>query len=139
MSTFKLYTDASLSTEFNPATDRIGPVSDNVANDFVLYLGSTVTGRRARRNSDPGVDPIQVTVTDTDPGNNLEAADVKLAETNVDLDSAVGGDPLNYGVTEVLGGVGNQLEIHIRVQYLGGIATDETVGIEVTQLQEDEP
>lgn len=138
MATFKFYKDAGLTQEFNPVSDRIGPVNDP-PQDFVIYFGSTDATKRVRANSNPGTDNLEVSITDTDAGNNLEAADVKLADSNLNLDSAVAGAALDLGVTQLLGGVGNAIEIHLRVSYSGGVASDETVGITFNELVEDQP
>lgn len=64
--TFKLYTDSGLTTEFNGLyqltheTDQ----SDN-PQDFTLYFGSNTSGRQLEANSNPGVDDITLTPTDT--------------------------------------------------------------------------
>jgi len=63
---FKLYTDSGLTAEFNGLyqlthqTDQ----SDN-PQDFTLYFGSTVSNRQLQANSNPGVDDITLTPTNT--------------------------------------------------------------------------
>lgn len=118
MATFKFYKDSGLVEEFNPVSDVIGPVS-NPPQDFVLYFGSTDAANKAVAKTNPGTDPIVVSIVDADPGNDLETTDVKLATTNGGLAGATGGASLDLPAT-VNGGVGNQVEIHIRVNFAGG-------------------
>lgn len=134
MASFKFYKDLGLTEVFDPLVDRIGPVTES-SQDFVLYLGSTDSGKKIEESLSPGTGNIVASITDTDVGNNLEASDVKLASSNPNLDSAVAGNPLTIG-TSVLSGVGNKVEIHIRVEYSGGITSDETVGIALNTVVE---
>lgn len=132
---FKFYTDAALTTEFTPGVDWLGPVT-SPPQDFVLYLGSTVSANKVEASSDPGIDQITISITDTDPGNNLEATDIKLATTNGGLTGATGGASLDLG-TVINGGSANAAEVHIRVAFAaGGIVTDQTCGIESNTLVE---
>lgn len=83
--------------------------------DSVVYLGSTVAGKRFRAASNPGVDDIELSVLDTDAGAGQAASAVKLATSAVDLDSAVAGAPLVLG-TQLLSGPDNSVEVHVRVE-----------------------
>lgn len=66
--TFKLYEDSSLTTEFGGtlSVTHQSDLSDN-PQDFVLYLGSTATSVQLQATSNPGVDNITLTPTDTLP------------------------------------------------------------------------
>ena len=132
--TFKLFKDSGLTQAFVPGTDFIGPVT-NPPEDFVLYLGSNTAANKIEADSDPGVDQITVSITDSDPGNNLEDTDVKLALSNAGLTGATGGADLDLG-TVINGGVGNAVAIHIRVSYSGGLTSDQTVGLALNTLVE---
>jgi len=63
---FKLYTDSGLTTPFTGTLQLTHNVnlSDN-PQDFVLYFGSEETGRQLDANSNPGVDDIELSPTDT--------------------------------------------------------------------------
>ena len=111
--TFGLYTNAALTIPFTPplvanqnADGSTGP------QDFVLYLGSTATGRTLHAQSNPGVDQITLTVVDAAPSTGEPATVVKLATTQGGLGS--GGQTLNLG-TAVSSGVGNALPIWVRI------------------------
>lgn len=62
---FKLYTDSGLTTPFSGTLQitNYTDLSDN-PQDFVLYLGSTISSRQLQANSNPGVDDITLTPTD---------------------------------------------------------------------------
>lgn len=65
---FKLYTDSNLTTEYSGISQftHQTDLSDN-PQDIVLYFGSTNATRRLEANSNPGVDNITLTPTDTLP------------------------------------------------------------------------
>lgn len=65
---FKLYTDSGLTTPFSGTYQLTHNVnlSDNPT-DFVLYFGSTDSARQLQANSNPGVDAINLTPTNTLP------------------------------------------------------------------------
>lgn len=64
--TFKLHTDAGLTAEFNGLFQLVHETdqSDN-PQDFTLYLGSNTANRELNANSNPGVDDIILTPTDS--------------------------------------------------------------------------
>jgi len=64
--TFKLYTDTNLTSQFNGLYQLTHEtdLSDN-PQDFTLYFGSTVADRQLQASSNPGVDDIVLTPTDT--------------------------------------------------------------------------
>jgi hypothetical protein len=93
---FKLWNDVAMTDEFIYISDKI--VAD-ISGDFTLYLGTNTANRQLQAYSDPGVDQITITPTDSNPGAGHEATEIKLATTQVGLDSAVAGDPLNLGTT----------------------------------------
>lgn len=64
--TFKLYTDSGLTTPFSGLYQLTHEtdLSDN-PQDFTLYFGSTESSRQLQANSNPGVDSVTLTPTDT--------------------------------------------------------------------------
>jgi len=113
--TLKAYNDAALSSRatklsaLQRSDGQSGPV------DFVIYMGSTVSGKRFRAASDPGTDDIILSIADADTESGQSAAAVKLASSASGLDSAVAGDPLSIG-PEILSGAVNAVEIHVRIE-----------------------
>lgn len=132
--TFKLYKDSGLTQEFIPGTDFIGPVT-NPPETFSLWLGSTTAANKAEADSDPGNDQIVVSISDSDPGNNLEDTDVQLGVDAAAAAAATAGAALNLG-TVINGGVGNAQQIAVRVSYTGGLTSDQTVSIVTNTLRE---
>lgn len=63
---FKLYTDSGLTSEFSGLYQLTHEtdLSDN-PQDFTLYFGSNTADRKLQANSNPGVDSITLTPTDT--------------------------------------------------------------------------
>lgn len=113
MATFKLYTDAGLTTPFTGdlLTQHVVGVNDPV--DKVLYLGSTGTDLKLETKVNPGVDSLLLTPTDSNPGSDHETTEIKLASTQLGLDSATAGAALNLG-TVINSGTANKKEIWIR-------------------------
>jgi len=113
--TFKLYQDAGLTTEFvGPLVNTQDADGTTAAQDYQLFIGSTVAGKTMRTKVNPGVDNITLNISDNTPANGPEATDIKLATTLIGLDSAVAGDPLLLGVT-IASGVPNAVAIFIRI------------------------
>lgn len=63
---FKLYTDSGLTTLFSGTLQLVHntDLSDN-PQDFTLYFGSEEVDRQLQANSNPGVDDIELSPTDT--------------------------------------------------------------------------
>jgi hypothetical protein len=118
----KVYADAALSSVvYNPnilqkSDGSTGPV------DIVLYLGSVLAGKIIEAQSDPGVDNIVLSISDSGAGTGQTANAIKLALSSSGLDSAVAGASLSLG-TEILSGADNAVAVYMRVQ-----ATDLSVG-----------
>lgn len=110
----KFYTDSGLTTEATSISAL--QASDGTADavDRVVYLGSTVSGNKFTAESDPGVDPIVVSIVDSSPSTGVQATHIKLATTNGGLGSALGGVALSLG-TEILSGVANAQAVHVRI------------------------
>ena len=63
---FKLYNDSDLTSAFSGIISTIHQTDlGDGDQDFVLYLGSLTIGRKIEANSNPGVDQITLTPTDT--------------------------------------------------------------------------
>lgn len=72
---FKLYTDDALTTPFSGLFQLTHQtdLSDN-PQDYQLWFGSTISGQQLQANSDPGVDNITLTPTDTLDGWEVATA-----------------------------------------------------------------
>ena len=113
--TFKLWTDAGLTTEFaGPLVNDQDADGSTADQDYVLYIGSNDAAKTMQTKVNPGIDQISLSIADTAPAAGPEVSHVKLALTNAALDAAVAGDPLNLGLT-IAGGVVNAVPVHIRI------------------------
>jgi hypothetical protein len=131
--TFKFYTDASLTVALSTSLKASGTTTD-----FHLWFGSaeTADAYQVEAESDPGVDQISVSITDTTPGSGHEATAVKLALTEAGLATAVAGDPLDIG-TSVASGAANAVEVWVRVtDAVGSLATSTELGLTTHDLVE---
>lgn len=115
--TWKFYTDAGLTTELagNIIVDQNQDGSTGDV-DGVLYFGSVASSKTLQADSNPGVDQISLSLTDSNPspGTTPEVLDVKLAATNGGLTAATAGASLDLG-TALTSGVGNRVEVHYRM------------------------
>lgn len=93
--TFGFFSDAALTTPVVARIPFVQADSSPAAVDKVVYFGSPQANRVAQANSNPGTDPIVVSVTDGAGGAGSPASDVKLALSAAGLSSAIGGAPLN--------------------------------------------
>lgn len=131
-----IYSDAALANVMsklavNQKQDgSTGPV------DTVIYIGSEATSKKFQASSNPGTDPITLSIDDSDPGNGHEVTEVKLALTSAGLDTAVAGDPLDLG-TEILSGAANALPVYVRVEDATGVVGISTeLSLSTNQIEE---
>lgn len=109
----KFFSDSGLTTEITSVT--INQLADGTTGnvDKLVYLGSNEAASTFEATSDPGVDDIEISIEDSDPGNGIEDSNIKLALSLGGLDSATAGDPLSLG-TSLDGGVANATPVYIR-------------------------
>lgn len=141
--TFKIFNDAALTTEQTGnlvATQNADSSTPPV--EFQLWLGSLgsaggdTTDRKVQADSDPGVDDIQITVEDLDPGNGHETTEVKLATTQGGLAGAVAGAPLVLAVT-LTSGTANKQEFWVQVDDATGVVgTSTELSVDTVLLRE---
>ena len=134
--TFGFYSDAALTTPLAARLPFVQAVSTPVAVDRVIYFGSPLTGRVCKAVSDPGVDPVVISITDANAGTGSPATDVKLALTSGGLSTATGGASLSLPAT-IDGGVAGAKAIYIRVldsTHVGAVNND--LGLLTNALEE---
>lgn len=113
--TFNFYGDAGLlaaaaTTIYQASSGATGAV------DVQIWIGSTDATKKIQANSNPGVDHLVVTVTDSAPSSGQAASAVQLSLTQLGLDMATPGASLDLGVTEILGGVAESVTFWLRVE-----------------------
>lgn len=118
---FNLFDDSGLTTAFSGTLLILNEtdLSDN-PQDFVKYLGSNTSTNQLQATSDPGVDNITLTPTDTMPEWTLSTAYVIG-----DRVQAVGGDGFIYKCTTA--GTSNTTQPSWPVGALGSTVVDNTV------------
>lgn len=112
--TFGFYTDSALTTPLSSSLLFVQDVDSPVAQDKVIYFGSPVANSVAKAASNPDVDQVELSVSDSLVGIGSPVTDVKLALSLSGLNTAVGGASLALG-TQVLSGMAGAKQIFIRV------------------------
>ena len=126
-----VYLDPGLSNQFDDATDTLGAGAlPGGTGDGVFYVGTPNAANQVQAASEPGVDPIVVSIVDATPGADVEVADIKLAASQVDLGSAVPGASLSLGPT-IAGGQVTAKPVWYRWtnNEAGGVYTDISLEI----------
>jgi len=109
-----VYKDALLTQQFDDAVDTLGAAAVNgSSDDGVFYVGTPNAANKVEAASNPGIDNINVSISDSNVGPNPNVDDIKLALTNGGLDGAVGGTALSLGAT-ISGGPGGAVQVHYR-------------------------
>lgn len=111
----KAYADAALSAVVSNPDILQKSDGSTGAQDFVLYLGSVLAGKKIEAQSNPGVDDIVLSVVDASGGSGQAASSVRLSLTAGGLSSATPGASLVLG-QEILSGADNAVAVHVRVQ-----------------------
>lgn len=112
--TFQFYSDAALTTPlaslgFTQAADNsLAPETKSA------YFGSTTATRTLKAQSNPGVDPINLSVLDANTATGEPATAVKMALAEADLATATAGAAISLG-TQVLSGTANAVRVWIQV------------------------
>lgn len=131
MATFTFYSDAALTT----------PIVTNVqfgegTTTTILYLGSTDNTKKLQNATTPGVDPVEVSIADANPGSGPEDTWVTLALTLGELATNNPGDPLELSST-VYGGVSNAIPIYVKVvNSLSGASSSTDISLELSGVKE---
>lgn len=81
--------------------------------DTKVWFGSDIATDKVRANSNPGVDQITTSITDSIGGNSNPTTRVKLATTQAGLAGATGGAAINMG-TQILGASANAFRLWTR-------------------------
>lgn len=111
------YHDSALTqqiTTLNPAAALQNTADTLPAVDVQIWLGSTDTGWRFQADSNPGTDPIMVSIIDSASGSGEPTTAVKLATSQGSLAAATPGAALSLG-TQVDAGVGNAISFWARI------------------------
>lgn len=135
MTTLYLYDDAGLTTlatlPLAFTQDDLGVIS---AHQRRFYLGNADAGYTFQAASDPGVDPITLSVVDAVPASGQPASAIKLATTQAGLAGAVGGADLELAAT-ILSGSVNAVQIWVQFDdATATVATDTDISLAMSTL-----
>ena len=135
---YKFYHDSALTQEItggNPLTaiqdvaGVLGPV------DKIIYFGSTVTGNKAQALSNPGVDPIVVSLADSAAGSGSATSEFRLALSPI-TGAETAGAALTLSAT-INSGVANAVPIYTRRDTALTVAGSYTdISLETNSLTE---
>lgn len=120
--TFNYYAAAGLVTLFDPALYQASDGSTGPL-DVEFWIGSTDDTKQLQAASDPGIDNLVLTVTDSAPASGQASSSIILALSEADLDANTPGASLDLGVATLLGGVAEALSVWMRFE-----ASSLTVG-----------
>lgn len=126
-----VYKDPGLMQPFDDAVDSLGASAKNGGEgDGVFYVGDPDDTIKIQADSNPGIDQIAVSITDSAPGSGVEQNHVRLAQTQDGLAGATPGASLNIGTT-INGGVINAVPVWYRWANSsgGGTYTDLTLDL----------
>lgn len=126
-----VFKDAALAQPFDSAIDRLvaQAIGGGGSGDGVFYFGTANVSNKIEDSTNPGIDPITITISDLDAGAaDVDVVDIKLALSQAGLDAAVAGDPLSLGAT-VLGGPSNAVAVWYR--WTNGTGTGTYTDIEL--------
>lgn len=136
MPALNLYVDSALTT---PATLPLSFTQDALGSMLphqrLVYLGSVDSGLKFEAESDPGVDQIVLSISDSMPGSGQPTTAIKLATSALGLATATAGASLNLG-TQMLSGVPNAVPIWIQFDdSTAVIAVDTALKIALNALR----
>jgi hypothetical protein len=136
MASFYFYTDAGLTAPLAGSLDFAQSVDGSTgAVTAILYIGSAASGRTLRAASNPGVDPIVVTIVDAEPLAGSPLSDLTLA-LEPTFSGRVAGSSLDIG-TQVNSGVANAVAIYVRAHdSTGTIGLNNDLSLVVTTCEE---
>jgi hypothetical protein len=122
-------------TAGNPLT--AAPDASSSAAGQQKWIGSTGSGIKHRRKTLPGVNQLQLSVTDANDASGLAVTDVRFALTEAGLTSATWGASLNLGV-EILSGVANMVSFWYQVKdSVAAVAQYSDLSISILDVRDD--
>lgn len=137
---FKFYHDSALTQEVTSG-NPIAAVQDTLNTlppvDKQIWLGSIASGMKVRADSNPGVDPIMVSIADSASGSGEPASAVKLATSQGGLDGATPGASLSLGA-QITSGSANAVSFWARMDDATATAGSYTdLSLQTNNLREE--
>ncbi len=126
-----VYHDPGLTDQFDDTTDTLpAGALQGADGDGVFYVGTPNAANQIQAESDPGVDPIVVSIADSAPGSGVEVTDIKLASSQSGLGSAIAGNPLSIGAT-IAGGIPGAVPVWYRWNNTQGSSVYLDISLEI--------
>lgn len=125
-----VFNDAGLTDPFDDATDTLDAQAVNGASGYgVFYVGSADDTIKIQATSDPGIDPITISISDASPVSGVEDTHIKLS-LSTDFSGSTAGASLSLGAT-INGGVANAVPVYYQWSNSvgAGIYTEMSLGI----------
>jgi len=113
--TFDIFSDAALTTPYAGTIPQAADGSTGAVN-VPLWIGSATADRILQVAAAPGVTALSIAVADSSPADGQPASSIRLALTEIGLDSATPGASLNLGTHTLASGLGNKIAFWMRVQ-----------------------
>lgn len=135
MASFAFYTDPGLTTPLSGSLDFAQALDGSTgAVVATLYLGSTAPARILRAASNPGVDPIVLSITDSSAGGS-PASDLTLGLEET-FSGRAPGAALTLGF-QINGGIPNAVPVYVRAQdSTGDIGLHTDLALVLTPCEE---
>lgn len=108
------YNDPGLTSPLTSLSVAQASDGNSPAVDRVVYVGSTVAGKKFQVAANPGVDPVIVSPSDSATGSGVQTSHIKLALSQAGLNTATAGAGVSLG-TQVLSGAANSVAVYVRV------------------------
>lgn len=122
--TYGFYSDAALTQAAATVTAEQNQDGSSAPVVREVWLGDPEANFLVQDWTNPGVNDIEVSVTDTNPGSGHEAAEIKLATSQAGLASAPPGAALVIGASQNSGPAG---AVHIYIEIDDATGTEGTV------------
>lgn len=130
-----VYKDAGLTELFDDAVDTLDAQAVNGASGYgVFYVGSPDEDIKIQATSDPGIDPIEISIDDASPGSGVEDTHIKLSLSS-DFSGSTGGASLSLGAT-INGGVGNAVPVYYQWSNSIGAGTYTEISLGIVARDE---
>ena len=127
-----VYLDAGLTDQFDDATDTLPAQAVNAASGTgSFWVGTTTATNKIQDATNPGIDQLVASITDSAPASGVETTDIRLALSEAGLAGATPGASLNIGAT-ILGGSANAVRVWYQWDNIVGAGTYTEISLNIS-------
>lgn len=131
-----VYKDAALTEPFDDASDEwFAEAVNGASGKGSFYVGTPTDTNKLQATSDPGVDPIEIDISDSSPGSGVEGSHMRLAVSEAALSSATPGAALSLGAT-INGGADKAVRVWFQWDNSTGSGDDTDISFSINQRAE---